>query len=228
LEASAVLGIALWRSCFAGLITMLPALLLQLAGLCVMTRCANWGSAAWLKGSMVCRLALGLLLIPVLAAAAGQTWATVDASSRTELVRMSFSPEKSCTFDLTKIAGLTGQVDAAVAASGRAVRSSVVVDIPTRIDLVLPYGGGFRDYLRELMAPVSSLTVCKIADASPRVQVRGIKMVSGLGVIPLNLLALVATMLTAVLLARMLAQTNLLSALAMGDGAGLAIGSRLG
>ncbi|MGB6538449.1 MAG: hypothetical protein WBF58_21095 [Xanthobacteraceae bacterium] len=228
LEASAVLGIALWRSSFAGLITVLPALVLQVAVLFILTRCANWDRAAWLKGAMASRLAVGLLLILVAAATAAQAWTSVDASGRADLVRISFLPGTSCTFDFTKIGDLTERVDATLAASGRAVKSSLVADTPARIDLILPYGGRLGAYLRELVAPISSFTTCTATGAFPRVRIGETKMVSGLGVIPLNLLALAAAMLSAILLGQILIRANLLSVAVRDDRTDWALGARSG
>ena len=201
-EVGAILSIQLWRSSFAGLVTMLPAVLLQVAGMAVMSRFGRF-AAAPLFNTHIPRFANGFLVVSVLAAAAALGWTTVDEPQRRDLLRLELVAPSGCTFEVTTIPSLPHRVDEAVTIPGRAFRSEVTSYTPERVYLVVPYGKVLKQHLSDLVASVSFFTVCDATKNSSGAQIRATTMVSGRGILPLNLLALAAAMIAAILLAGM-------------------------
>ena len=201
LEVSAILSIQLWRSSAAGLITMLPALLVQISAMLFLSCFGKIKGFRWLKVPLVSRCVSGLLLISVSAAAAAIGWATIEEQQRRELLRLEFTAKSGCEFNMTTIPSLPHRVDEVVAIPGRTFRSELTSYTLKRIYLVLPYGKVLRRRLLDFIDPVSQFTVCNIVSNSSPVQISNITIMSGVGILPLDLMALAAAIITVILLA---------------------------
>jgi hypothetical protein len=199
IEASAVLSIALWRSSFAGLITMLPSLFIQLACLFAMTRLGNAINPPSLKAPLLSRITAGLLLIVVMATVAVETWAVVDEPARKQLAEITFAATGGCSFDNNAVAALPDRIARAAVVPGREIRSTLIAYTPDRIELLLPYGGIVQQHLPALIATVSSVARCTGGE-TPTALLNGMRTASTFGAIPINLAAFGATGITAILL----------------------------
>jgi hypothetical protein len=203
-EASALLSIQLWRSSFSGLVTLLPALLLQIWALLVMTGFVRLASPVGLKGSITSRVATGLLLITVLVTAVAQFWVTIDQVNRNTLVRLSFATKSGCSFDAGTLAALPNRVNE-VAVPGREIRSDLIWYSTFRVDLGAPYGETVKENLPQVTAAVSTFAKCQATDKqSLPATLVGVKTLSGRGFVPLSVVTLAAILLSALLLAQML------------------------
>ncbi len=202
LEVGAILSIALWRSSFAGLITILPALLFQLSAMFVMCRLGRLVNSGWLKAPMVSHFATGFLLIAVLAAAAAQAWASLHDPQRRDVLRLEFVAKSGCEFDMTNIGRLPDRVDQTLISPGRTFKSSLTFYTPERLYLILPYGKVLKQHLSAFIAPVSNFTKCKPTNDSSSVEIGDVRTVSSFGIIPLDLLTFVSMLVTAFLLAQ--------------------------
>ena len=198
LDAGAILSVALWRSSFAGFITILPALLLQLAALFVMSRLGRVHST-WFKAPILSRLTAVFLLISILAAASALAWASLDDPQRRDLLRLEFAADSGCEFDRTTAGSLPDRVDQALSVPGRPFKSMLSLYTPARVYLVVPYGKMLQQHLSEFIAPVSSFIRCKNSNVSSA-KIDDLQIVSSLGTVPLNVLTLTSTIMAAVLL----------------------------
>jgi hypothetical protein len=204
LEASALLSIALWRSSFAGLITVLPSLTLQVAALFSLTRFGSDAKQDWLSTPIILQITKGLLLVVVLATAGAQGWATINDSHSGALAEVSLAANNGCVFDPNTTEGLAGRMDQAGLVQRKAIRSTTVAYTPTRVDLLFPYGGLIKQRISKVISTASYFTTCETAMQSSPVRLDQIKLVTGLGLVPLNLVALGALLLTAFLLGALL------------------------
>jgi hypothetical protein len=193
LEVGAIMGIALWRSSFAGLITILPAVLLQLFVIFVIARSRV---IAWFTTPKTSHLATALLLMILPVAAVAQIWATVHEPARHNLLKLEFQPKDGCAFNMRTIQELPDSVDNAFSLPERRFESALSLASPNRIFLVLPYGQQLRSHLSELVVPVSHFTECKGVTPASSVIGGRVQTVSGIGIIPLYLATLLSIIST--------------------------------
>jgi hypothetical protein len=194
IDASAILGIALWRSSFAGLITVLPALLLQLAAFFTMIRLGGLG----LESSKIRKLAR-LTAIPLLCSAliAGgiQAWFTLDDLDRRDMLRLEFAAGNGCIFDRASIQSLPIRIEHTLSTPRSTFRSLMPDYTLDRVYLVVPYGRLLKQHLNEFVGIVSNFVQCRTA---PSAKIINVQLISAVGFAPLNVLACASAMVAAI------------------------------
>jgi hypothetical protein len=167
--ASAILGVALWRSSFSGLAPILPALILQLAALGAM------GGAKRRTVPPLIQQAAHLALIVALAAVlVVQVWEIAATPSRRALAITTYTVAPRCVLVSPTVVSI--RADQALAATGQSVRSSLAFAVGDTMAVTLPFGYRADPTLFARVADrIATLVDCAQPEPAARVTVSGVR-----------------------------------------------------
>jgi hypothetical protein len=198
-EASALLSVQLWRSFFAGLVTLLPALCVQLAALFLLTSPGRFKWFKWANDRRALAVGGACLMSASFAAAAVQGWALVTDAQRGSLLRLELDPSTGCEFDTSAIPDLAGRVDELALNIGRPSRAVVTSYTAEHVYLLMPYRDVMTPHISDIIDRASAFVVCSQGSNEAPVHVAAQNSISSIGFLPLKVLALTATLLAALL-----------------------------
>jgi hypothetical protein len=169
IPAMTTLGVALWRSSFSGLATILPALVLQLATLGAMGTTNRRMIQPWMHRAA--HLALTAVLAAVLV---GQVWAIAVTPSRRALTISTYTVAPQCVLVSPTVVSI--RADQALAAAGQSVRSSLAFAVGDTIAVTLPFGGRAEPAVFARVADrIATLVDCAQPKPAVRVTLSGVR-----------------------------------------------------
>lgn len=150
MDCATLFGLALWRSSFSGLFPILPALLLQGAGLWLLRR---WPLNGWAGAA---RLLLGLALAVALLV---QAWTLGSLLlGRRDVLYARFELERGCWLESPTVVPL--DVDRVGRRHGMPMSPVMVANHRTALILALPYGQAAAEMLDDSRGAIAQLSRC--------------------------------------------------------------------
>jgi hypothetical protein len=190
IRAGTLFGVAMWRSSFAGLITILPALCLQLAGLL-----ALWGASRLLMSRASLARVLspaiggGLALI-IVATLLLQGWTLLHKPVRNSVLVVRFAVAPECT--LVSPTWVPIRVDQVFADRGLSIGTAALGASRNAATVGVPYGVQSEALIPDMAGRIGNLVQCPADGVTHPVASTGTQILEWIPN-PIELLGLLAT-----------------------------------
>lgn len=189
IPSATTLGVALWRSSFSGLAPILPALLIQLAGLGAMGWTGRF-APGWprLRRPVQATARHGLTLVTAIVLVV-QVWTVAATPARRTLSIARFTIAPQC--QLVSPTWVPTRTDQALDAAGVSARSSLAWTIGDGLAVTLPHGDRMAPVLPDIARRIATLVECATPDPAEKVTVSEVRRYPAM-INPLDVLAALA------------------------------------
>ncbi len=154
LDGGTLLGMTIWRSSFSGLLPVLPAMLLQLGGLVVITRFRP----PWLAAPRIATLARALLVTGLAAALIVECWTIAATRDRRSILIARYEIASTCS--LVSRSWVTPHILRSTTEIGRPLQAVLAAATRTSAILALPYGRSVAPQLPIMAAAIAASSTC--------------------------------------------------------------------
>lgn len=185
IDATAILAIQTWRSSFSGLVTILPALALQLLTISALFLVSRMLFRIDKRARSITQMSAWFLTAAVFALLALQGYMTVAEFERGSIAFVEFAPSAGCRFVPGQEVKAQRDADRLLGDRGLNVRSLVSVSTPDRMAFVLPHAGQVADMTETLAGELAAYTQCE-AGTTPRAIFTSARSIRSFGLLALG------------------------------------------